>query len=180
MLPRIRRAQLQPWLQNLHNASRHIARATVLCGLSEVCIGIACSHEQTDRAATIDDHCLAADTASGRVILAHSAPSLWVRAAGHHGTRTNETAATAANLYQELANVRRTGWAFSHDLTTRPMTTIAAPVLGADGEAIAALAITGRLSNREYGSLASVVLPIAHEASQRIADDTRCSDSVRR
>lgn len=167
--PKVCRGQLQPWLQELHGATRGVARATMLYGRTEVCIGLACDHDTVDVAVSVDDHRPAPETASGRVILAFSSPFSRVRASNEYRTSPVDSSVKAGRLHRELSRINRVGWAYEYGFAHRPVLTIAAPVLNEDGEAFAALAVTDAFARGQAGKIASLVVEAAREASRAIS-----------
>ncbi len=78
------------------------------------------------------------DTGSGRVLLAFQSPAERAMMLAEHEAAVGEQPATP-DLEQQLTRVRQRGYEHMDSRHTRGITNIAAPVLGPDGTAIAAL-----------------------------------------
>ncbi len=88
-------------------------------------------------------------SASGRAVLSALAPDVQVRFVGSPDDA----------LLRELARVRRRGWSQSAGLVGPDQTSVAAPVLGADGVSVGAITVTGprdrmpAARQQEFGAL---------------------------
>jgi DNA-binding IclR family transcriptional regulator len=81
-------------------------------------------------------------TAVGLVLLAHAPLELQEEVIGGPLTTFTEwTTATARELRQQLADVRRTGYAVSDRQINREYVSVAAPIYGRDGTVVAALSL---------------------------------------
>lgn len=93
-------------------------------------------------------------TGVGKALLAFGPPDLLVAVVGAGLTRrTPRTVVAPGLLHSELQRIRRDGVAEEHEESTPGVACVAAPVLGADGRAVAALSITGwadRLTVRRF------------------------------
>jgi IclR family transcriptional regulator, acetate operon repressor len=85
-------------------------------------------------------HC----TGVGKALLAFGPPELLAAVlAGGLARRTPRTVVAPGLLHVELQRIRRDGVAEEHEESAPGVACVAAPVLGADGRAVAALSITG-------------------------------------
>ena len=104
--------------------------------------------------------------ASGRVVLAHA-----VRTAADLAPFAEGEKLDVAAFLTELARVRKRGWAVSRDELIQGAVAVAAPVLGADGQARASLAVFGpsaRLDDKAVQRLAKAVAAEAAALSQAL------------
>jgi DNA-binding IclR family transcriptional regulator len=104
-------------------------------------------------------------SATGKAILAFSDESV-VEAllAGPLAALTPTTIADAGAFRQELARIRERGWATESEESTRNLSCVAAPVLGANGRARAAVTICvpeATMSPERAAELASAAVSIA-------------------
>ncbi|MGX1773735.1 IclR family transcriptional regulator [Nocardia brasiliensis] len=112
-------------------------------------------------------HC----TAIGRALLAYEHPDRLDQLVGTDPlvVYTPRTVRTAAQLAVELQSIRRNGVAHS-DREYRPGTTcVAVPVLGANGHALGALAVSGRQLDRD--ALAHRLRRVAYAVARSIQFD---------
>lgn len=99
-------------------------------------------------------HC----TGVGKAMLAFGPPDRVdaVIAAGLH-RRVPRTVVAPGLLHQELAAIRESGVAMEHEESTVGITCVAAPVLDADGLAVAAVSVTGWVNRLDPARLAPAV-----------------------
>jgi IclR family acetate operon transcriptional repressor len=106
-------------------------------------------------------HC----TSSGKVLLAFGAdPERDVRSLGALQRFTPQTVTSAADLLDELQVIRSRQYGVNHSERIFGVCGVAAPVLGADGVAIAALAVQGpefRIPEERVEALAPQVIGVA-------------------
>jgi DNA-binding IclR family transcriptional regulator len=82
-------------------------------------------------------------TSSGRVLLAHSSPSTLTQALSHPLTAfTSATVTDSSLLQQAVSQAGRAGFASVQDQLEIGYTALAAPIFQADGQAVAAVAIS--------------------------------------
>ncbi|ALG06208.1 IclR family transcriptional regulator [Kibdelosporangium phytohabitans] len=165
--PRLLRAYLQPWLQELHNATHAIARATILCGRFEVCIGMACGRQSLSVATALQNPILARETAGGQAILAFLPRELQEKLVDE--TPRSSAEFEVVNLYLDLDRVRRAGWATRREKTVLEVRTVSAPVLDGQGAPIAALAVTENLTADRLAAVAVAVRAAAAAASRGLS-----------
>jgi len=132
-----------------------------------VCIGTACDHDSVAAALALGSSVPAALTAGGRAILAYTPTRI-----GEVLTKQQYLLAgvdhAGADFYEDLSRIRRTGWIAARKLRERHVWTIASPVLNARQEAVAALTVTGSLSDAQVLEAALVTLAAARSASQQV------------
>jgi DNA-binding IclR family transcriptional regulator len=97
-------------------------------------------------------------TGVGKALLAFSPPAtVDAVAASEMVRRTPRTVTTPALLTRELADIRRSGLAFDREESTPGVVCVACPVLGATGEVVAAVSISGWTNRLDTGRVASAV-----------------------
>ncbi|MBX6383350.1 MAG: IclR family transcriptional regulator [Microbispora sp.] len=111
-------------------------------------------------------------TSNGKVLLAHAPAALCdeVIAAGLPALAAR-TVTDPRRLREELAEVRRRGYATAVDELEDGLTAVAAPILGADGSVIASLSASGptfRMPETAIASVAKQVMAAADEVSARM------------
>jgi IclR family acetate operon transcriptional repressor len=112
----------------------------------------------------VDYHC----TANGKVFLAFGAATL---PPGPLARLTTETVVGRAALDDELAQVRRDGFATTADELEAGLSAIAAPVRGPAGDVIAALSVSGptlRLTHARVAELAPILVHEARALDERL------------
>ncbi|GAA4552663.1 IclR family transcriptional regulator [Pseudonocardia xishanensis] len=112
-------------------------------------------------------------TGVGKALLAH-APSDRLAAVLDGGLlrRTPRTVVAAGLLHRELARVRETGIAFEHEESTVGISCVASPVIDINGEAVAAVSITGRANTIDTARLAPAVRTAALGISRSLGAET--------
>lgn len=104
-------------------------------------------------------HC----TAIGKALLAYAGPALLAEVLGAPLSRlTSRTITAPGVLRQNLARIVQTGSAFEFEESAAGIVCVAAPVIDADGHAVAAISVTGPVTRFR---------PEAHAASVRAAAD---------
>jgi DNA-binding IclR family transcriptional regulator len=97
-------------------------------------------------------------TGVGKVLLAHAGEELFREVVTEGLERfTPHTIVLAGQLTRALAEVRRTGVAYSQEELTLGTVSVASPVRGADGDVVAALSIVGRSTTVDPPRLAPAV-----------------------
>jgi DNA-binding IclR family transcriptional regulator len=116
-------------------------------------------------------------TGVGKVLLAYAGDDA-IDAALSEGLRalTPRTVTDTDTLRAELAEVRRTGLAFTDQEMTLGTRSIAAPIRAADGRVVAALSLTTRQRNAELHRLAPAVRTAARALSRDVAAHWHPSD----
>jgi DNA-binding IclR family transcriptional regulator len=117
----------------------------------------------------VDFHC----TANGKVFLAFDAAEL---PPGPLARLTADTVVSRATLDDQLARVRRDGYATAVDELEAGLTAIAVPVRGPGGDVIAALSLSGptlRLTQPRVAELAPILAQEAHALEERLGTKHR-------
>ncbi|MBY5162378.1 IclR family transcriptional regulator [Salsipaludibacter albus] len=110
-------------------------------------------------------------TASGKAFLAHVPPEeRRVLLSRRLDSLTPSTITDVDVLETDLARVRERGWAASVDEQEDGLTSVAAPVLGPDGNVVAALALSGpsfRLAGERLAAIGAATAAAADQISHR-------------
>jgi len=117
----------------------------------------------------VDYHC----TANGKVFLAFGVAEL---PPGPLARLTADTVVSRATLDDQLARVRRDGYATAVDELEAGLTAIAVPVRGPGGDVIAALSLSGptlRLTQPRVAELAPILAQEAHALEERLGTKHR-------
>ncbi|MQA95182.1 MAG: helix-turn-helix domain-containing protein [Streptosporangiales bacterium] len=107
--------------------------------------------------------------AAGKVFLAYDPAALDAAIATGLPPSTPKTVVDKTVLEEQLAEVRRRGWAFAEEEREEGLNSLSAPVFGADGGLVAAVAIGGpsfRLTKEAAERLSGVVTECATEISR--------------
>jgi DNA-binding IclR family transcriptional regulator len=109
-------------------------------------------------------------TGVGKALLAFSdAETIQAALAAGLARRTARTIVAPGLFRRELAMVRRRGYAEEHEESSRGIACVAAPVVGADGLALAAVSITGWASRLNTERLAPAVRTAALGVGRAVA-----------
>lgn len=113
-------------------------------------------------------HC----TAAGKVLLAYLPPETQQQILSDPLTRfTASTIDDVATMTQNLTNIRRQGYAITHEEHQQDLSAVAAPIFDHTEQAIAAVAVSGptyRIGPGEIEALVEPVLDIARKISTKL------------
>jgi DNA-binding IclR family transcriptional regulator len=147
-----------PFMQDLYEATHENVHLAVRHGLEAVYVDTIAGREsvrvQSRRGGRLPLHA----TGVGKVLLAHAPPEVLaaVLAAGLD-RYTPYTLVTPGHLRRALAEVRRHGIAYAREEMSVGSLSVAAPVVGLDGEVVAALAVVRRSGRVDLRRLAPAV-----------------------
>jgi DNA-binding IclR family transcriptional regulator len=164
----------QPYMQDLYEATRENVHLAVRDGLEALYVdtiaGLGSIPTRSRRGGRLALHA----TGVGKVLLAHAPPEV-LAAVLEGGLRryTPHTIATPGQLRRTLADVRRTGIAYAREEMSIGSLSVAAPVVGADGTVVAALAVVLRSGRRDLRRLAPAVRTAAISTSRALQDRAR-------
>ncbi|WP_229706364.1 IclR family transcriptional regulator [Micromonospora sonchi] len=133
-----------PFMEDLYERTHETVHLGVLDGDSVVYVAKIGGHRQAAAPSRIGGRMPLYCTGIGKALLAYSPPELAARVvAAGLGRRTPRTITAPGLLRQQLARIAETGVAFEHEESAIGITCVAAPVLDADDQPIAALSVTG-------------------------------------
>jgi DNA-binding IclR family transcriptional regulator len=162
------REMAQPYMLDLYEATHENVHLAVLEGFEALYVekttGRRSTQVKTREARRLPLHA----TGVGKVILAHASEEFVKEVIERGLTRfTPHTITAPGQLLRALADVRRTGFARTHEELTLGTVSVAAPVRNESGEVVAALSIVGRSSGTDPDKLASAVRTAALGISRR-------------
>jgi DNA-binding IclR family transcriptional regulator len=133
-----------PFLADLFEATRETVHLAVLDGTDVVYVQKLTVSGSPDIPSRLGGRMPAYCTGVGKALLAFGPPER-LAAVVEAGLerRTPRTVIAPGLLHTELDTIRRTGIAEEHEESALGIACVAAPVLGTDGNAVAALSITG-------------------------------------
>lgn len=133
-----------PGLQDLYERTREIVHLGVLEGHEVVYIAKIAGHRPATSPSRLGGRMPLHCTAIGKVMLAHAKPA--VRRAVLEGDlerRTPHTVVAPGLLHRQLRDVAAAGIAYEREESALGILCVAAPVLGPDDRALAAVSVTG-------------------------------------
>ncbi|GAB3467537.1 IclR family transcriptional regulator [Actinophytocola sediminis] len=160
LVPRQRglRELAAPFLADLFEATHETVHLAIVDGSEVVYVQKLDSRSGPKVPSRVGGRLPAHCTGVGKALLAFS-PQETVDAVLADGLRRRapRTVVAPGLLRQELAEIRQRGVATEHEESTVGITCVAAPVLGADGTAVAAVSITGWVNRLETARYAPAV-----------------------
>lgn len=155
-----------PYLADLFEATRSTVHLAVLDGTDVVYVHKLGSRHAPIVATRLGGRMPAYCTGVGKALLAHSAPTAVQQVLGRKlKRRTPRTIVAPGLVLRDLLAVRGRGFAQEHEESTTGIACVAAPVLGADRQAVAAVSITGWAHRLDVDRMA----PAVHAAALGIA-----------
>jgi IclR family acetate operon transcriptional repressor len=141
---RVLRDAARPYLHDLGEATRQTVHLAILEGSQVVYVDILVGPGAPPLPSRVGGRLPAHATGVGKAMLAFSPPEL-VQAILDAGLpRVSERSTVAPGLLaKELASIRQTGVAYDHEESGPGIVCAASPVLGANGEVLGALSVSG-------------------------------------
>lgn len=163
-----------PVLADLAEATRETVHLGVLQGTDVVYVQKLDGRSGPSIATRIGGRMPAYCTGVGKALLAFAPPEQVeaVLAAGLV-RRTPHTVIAEGLLLRQFARIRERGFAEEHEESTRGIACVAAPVLAADGAAVAAVSITGWASRLNTARMAPAVRTAAFGIARRLSTKDR-------
>jgi DNA-binding IclR family transcriptional regulator len=160
-----------PYMQDLYGLTRETVQLAVLDGVDVLYVEIIHGHRRVSspawRGGRMPFHC----TGPGKAIVAFSPPDLVGSVLARPlAPRTPRTITDRARLRVELARVRREGVAFDRGESERNLVCVAAPIVKADGSALAAISVS--MEHRSRVELERLA-PVVKRAADAISTDLR-------
>ena len=158
-----------PVLQQLHESTGETVHLTTLRGTRVLYLEKIRGHRPVPGPSmvggTLPAHC----TANGKALLAFGDPAV-VREclSGKLERRTPNTLTDPAQLVQELARVRKSGFASEREETVLELGCVAAPILASSGRAMAALSISGPIFRMQPDRNSRLVKEAAVRVSKEV------------
>ena len=163
-----------PGLADLAEATRETVHLAVLAGTDVLYIQKLAGRGGPSVGSRIGGRMPAYCTGVGKALLAFSPPDC-LAAVVEAGLirRTARTVVAAGLLERQLAGIRKRGYAEEHEESTRGIACVAAPILGPDGSARAAVSITGWASRLDTTRMAPAVRTAALGIGRALTDRVR-------
>jgi len=158
-----------PFLEDVYVATRDTVHLAIADGLHVLYVEKLSGHRGVDRpsrvAGRMPMHC----TATGKAVLAHSAPDVFARLVSAPLDRlTPYTIVVPDVLAAELDRVRTNGFSVEREETRVGFASVAAPVFGRDGLILGALSVTGLDREIEPDRVAFAVVTAARGLSREL------------
>lgn len=174
------REAAQPYLDDLHEATRETVHFAVLDGVEVVYLEKLPGRGGPALPSRTGGRMPAYCTGVGKALLAFSPPEVVDAAvAAGLGRLTPHTVVSPALLRRELGDIRRSGLAYDREESTPGVVCVASPVLAADGGPIAALSITGWANRLDPARVASAVRTATLAIGRQLGAVPRPSMSVK-
>jgi DNA-binding IclR family transcriptional regulator len=155
---RVLRDAALPYMSDLREATRQTIHLAVLEGNEVVYVEILGSPGGPALPSRVGGRLPAHVTGVGKAILAFSPPQVARAVLGGELVRISERSVVAPGLLaRELARIRRDGVAYDHEESGRGIVCAASPVLGHDGEVLAALSVSGWINRVRLARVAPAV-----------------------
>jgi DNA-binding IclR family transcriptional regulator len=138
------REAAQPFLQDLHHATKITVQLGVLDGTQILVVEKVTGHRAMPMLSQVGGVIPAYCSALGRAILAYSQPEVIDAVlAAPLPPRTPRTLTSPVAILRELTAVPERGWAIDREEGNIGVTCVAAPIFGPLGDVVAALSVTG-------------------------------------
>jgi IclR family acetate operon transcriptional repressor len=147
-----------PHMEDLLQATAHTVHLAVLDGTEVVYLEKLTGRGGPPLPSRVGGRMPAHCTGVGKALLAFSPTATVAEVAGSELVRrTPHTVTTPAALTRELADIRRSGFAYDREESTPGVVCVACPVLGTTGDVVAAISISGWSNRLDTGRVASAV-----------------------
>jgi DNA-binding IclR family transcriptional regulator len=176
--PRSLRDLALPHLVDLHVRTGLTVHLAIRDGSDILYLEKVCDHDRVPTVTHVGGRLSAHCTALGKALLAHTRDPIVDRmASGWLKPRTPYTIVDPRLFTDQLQSVRSSGFALDHEESSIGLMCVAAPVLGTEGEAVAAVSLTGRTPRmqpeRHAQTVRSVAMGIGREVRGILADRPR-------
>lgn len=163
---RVLREAVRPYMESLHFAVKETIHLAVLDGLEVLYLEKLERGAKATRPSRIAGRMPLHCTATGKVLLAYSPPSLFNQIVSQGLKRvTPATLVLPGLLEREVSRVRSVGYATEHEETAPGYSSVAVPIFGSSGLLLAAMSITGPTFRADVGRYAAALTA----ATRRIA-----------
>lgn len=167
-VPRLRvlRDAVRPYMESLCSSTKESVHLAVLDGLDVLYLEKIAATSQAARPSRIAGRLPLHSTATGKVLLAYSPPSVLdaVVARGLHRL-TPVTIALPQVLSEQLIRVREDGYATEHEEMTAGYCSVAVPVFGSTGLLLASLSITAPTFRADVARYATALTAVSRKVS---------------
>ena len=167
------RAVARPFLQDLYDATRENAHLAVLDEAEALYVEHLSGRASVPVLSTAGSRLPLHATGVGKVLLAHAPQDLQETVLGQLRAITAHTVVDPARLRRELAEVRRRGYATTAEEMSLRTSSVAAPVLSAEGTVVAAVGLVTTTARRDLQRLAPAVQVAAAGVGRRLGPSDR-------
>ena len=143
-----------PFLQDLYETTRENVHLAVRSGHEALYVERLHGHGSVPLVSRAGGRLPLHATGVGKVLLAHAPPEVVLRALDRPERVTRHTITEPGRLRRELADVRRRGYARTVEEMTLGTYSVAVPVVGGDGEVVAALGLVTTTMRKDLHRLA--------------------------
>lgn len=158
-----------PVMSQLAEDTRETVNLSVLSGFEVIYVDKIDSPEPVRAYAPLGGRAPAHCVATGKVLLAHLPPEKLEGIEPHLERHTLSTIVTVPDLHRALARIREAGYGISRGELRDSVWGVAAPILDAGGQVVAAIGISGpatRLKARRMAAVTPVVVAAAQTISR--------------
>jgi DNA-binding IclR family transcriptional regulator len=166
-----------PYLEDLYEATHENVNLGVLHGTDVLFLARVTGHRSSEVLLRVGDTLPAHSTSIGKALLAH-APREVVHEVIRNGLArlTPCTVVMPGMFLQQLRAVVENGYSVNDEETHRGVVSVAAPIFGPDGAAIAAISITGRSGRVDVHRLAPAVRTATLSLTRLLASESSAGD----
>lgn len=161
----------QPYLERLRDRTNASAHVGILDGNDVVYVGRAAARSILSSTIHVGSRLPAHATAIGKTLLAAKTDE-WIKAwlKGNDLTRyTANTLAETRALLDELHEIRRRGYAISNQEFEFGIRSVAAPILDAHGQTVAAVNVSTAADGQDPSAVATLLVPAVHETAVELS-----------
>ena len=161
----------QPYLERLRDRTNGSAHVGIFDGKEVVYVGRAASRAILGSTIHIGSRLPAHATAIGKTLLASRSDD-WIRNWLQHNDLVRYTATTLAEVrtfLDELAQIRRRGYAISNAEFELGIRSVAAPIVDASGETIAAINVSAPSDALTDGAVGEIVVPAVCDTAAELS-----------
>lgn len=168
-----------PFMEDLYELTHETVHLGVRDAGEVVYVAKIGGHSQVDAPSRVGGRLPLHCTAIGKALLAHAPADVVDRyLAGSLVRRTPRTVVGPGLVRQQLERVRETGLAFEHEESAVGLGCIASPVVGADGDVVAAVSLTGPVTRFDPRRAAGAIRGAATGIQSTLARQARLRESA--
>lgn len=159
-----------PFMEDLYERTHEIVHLAVREGTDVVYVGKIGGHRQAPSPSRLGGRMPLHCTAIGKVLLAHSDPELFARVVETGlSRRTPRTVVAPGLLRRQLHQAQEAGVAYEYEESATGIVCVAAPILDADDQPVAAISVAGPITRFRPEAHATAVKAAAAGTSSILA-----------
>jgi DNA-binding IclR family transcriptional regulator len=163
---RVLRDALRPYMENLHHATKETVHLAVLDGLEVLFVEKIAASPNAARPSRIAGRLPLHCTATGKVLLAFSPPSLLEEVLARPlERRTPSTVVLPGLVREQVRKVRATGHSMEQEETALGYCSVAVPLFGSSGLLLGALSITAPTFRADEAQYAAALLAVSRKVA---------------